>query len=121
MFSKKSPRHTTRQPVPSHSWLSHFHYLVGYDGSDFWTNPFVDVSTGDWYFASVEYAVKNGLFAGTSDVTFEPQTPMTRAMFVTVLARMYGAELSGYTESGFGDVPIDSWYGASVSWAAEKE
>ena len=52
--------------------------------------PFTDVPENAWYYGSVAYAYNNGLFAGTSDTTFSPDTAMTRQMIWMVLARMDG-------------------------------
>ncbi|MEA4932455.1 MAG: S-layer homology domain-containing protein, partial [Lawsonibacter sp.] len=52
--------------------------------------PFTDVAEDAWYYNSVAYAYNNGLFAGTSDTTFSPDTAMTRQMIWMVLARMDG-------------------------------
>lgn len=48
---------------------------------------FADVSGSDWYYGAVEFVVGKGLFNGTSNSTFTPNGPMTRAMFATVLGR----------------------------------
>ena len=53
-------------------------------------SDFTDVKSTDWYYSAVDYAVKAGLFGGTSQSTFSPQKPMTRSMFVTVLGRYAG-------------------------------
>ena len=83
---------------------------------DGWKNPFTDVKTNDWFYGNIEYAVTNGLFNGTTDTTFEPNAPITRAMFVTVLWRMEGNPI----DSGvaFVDVPTGMWYSQAVEWAA---
>lgn len=52
--------------------------------------PFADVAEDAWYYNSVAYAYNNGLFAGTSDTTYSPDTAMTRQMIWMVLARMDG-------------------------------
>jgi len=75
-------------------------------GTDTWDNPFKDVEKKDWFYSAVEYANKNGLFAGTGTSTFSPHSSMTRAMLWTVLGRMDGQSLSG---SGV--------YDAARSWA----
>lgn len=56
--------------------------------------PFSDVSTSSWYYNAVKYAYVNGLFSGTSDTTFSPDSTMTRGMFVTVLGRYAGVSSS---------------------------
>ena len=82
-------------------------------------NPFADVKSGSWYEAAVLYARANGFFDGTSATTFEPDGPMTRAMFVTVLGRMAGVEAADYAgATDFIDVAEGTWYAPFVKWAA---
>lgn len=82
-------------------------------------NPFTDVKSGSWYEAAVLYARANGFFDGTSATTFEPDGPMTRAMFVTVLGRMAGVEAADYAgATDFSDVAEGTWYAPFVKWAA---
>jgi hypothetical protein len=57
--------------------------------------PFVDVAEADWFYGDVEYAYAQGLFNGTSENTFSPALPMTRAMFVTVVYRLAGSPDGG--------------------------
>ena len=96
---------------------NHFsHYLVGYSA----VGAFKDVAKSAWYYEAVAFAAENGLFSGTSASSFSPQTAMTRAMFVSVLARLNGVDLSSYKTSAYSDVSITSWYGKAVAWAAEK-
>jgi hypothetical protein len=83
-------------------------------------NPFSDVRAADWFYADVEYAVKNGLFEGTSASTFSPNTSMTRGMIVTVLGRLYDADVSAYTDSGFNDVAAGQYYTGYVEWAKDN-
>ena len=78
---------------------------------------FKDVNKGDWYHEAVDFAVKEGLFNGMTDTTFEPNTPMTRAMLVTVLWRYEGSPM--VVGSGFIDLTAD-WYMDPVAWAASK-
>lgn len=80
-----------------------------------WINPFEDVTDTDWYFESVKYANINNLMKGVTDTAFSPSTPVTRAMFVTVLYRMEGEpKAEGNT---FKDVPQGSYYEKAVAWA----
>lgn len=95
---------------------------VQYGGSSY-TIPcyigFSDVAASSWYREAVCYAKDNGLFQGVSYSTFEPDSPMTRAMLATVLYRMEGSPaVSG--ETSFADVKASSWYGSAVRWAAEN-
>lgn len=75
---------------------------------------FVDNRSG-WYKEAVDKASALGLFAGTSDTEFSPNTPMTRAMLVTVLHNLSSKPY--YGNSYFGDVPSGSWYESAVDWA----
>lgn len=80
-------------------------------------SDFTDVGKNDWYHSAVDYAVTENLFTGTSANTFSPNSPMTRAMFVTVLGRLAGMDASKYQSSSFYDVSAQEWYGPSVEWA----
>ncbi len=81
---------------------------------------FTDVKEGDWFYKPVRYVFWKGLFGGTSETRFSPNTPMTRAMFAKVLANLAGVDLKTYTTSPFADVDIKAWYGPEVAWAADK-
>ena len=87
-------------------------------GADCPSGKFVDVDPKQWYHPYVDYAVTHGLFGGTSENTFEPETAMTRAMLVTVLWRYEGKPM-GY-QNTFVDVNAKSgsWYIDAVAWAA---
>jgi hypothetical protein len=52
--------------------------------------PFTDVPARAWYRDGVACVYQQGLFAGTSDTTFDPRAPMTRQQMWMVLARMAG-------------------------------
>ncbi len=94
-------------------------YVVGYAeyvAAPVWTNPFSDLKPADWFYDSVAFAVRNGLFSGASATTFSPHEPMTRAMLVTVLYRLEG-EPSVTGANGFTDVGSGEWYTDAVIWA----
>lgn len=79
---------------------------------------FTDVPNSAWFYESVKYVTGQGLFNGVSETSFAPELPMTRAMFVTVLGRLDGGELTG--KNTFTDVPNGTWYTDSVAWAASE-
>lgn len=83
-------------------------------------NPFTDVKESDWFYNTVLWNHDMGLLQGTSATTFSPNTPMTRGMFAAVLARVDGADLSGFTGTKFTDVDMSKYYGPSVAWASEN-
>lgn len=47
--------------------------------------PFKDVSKDDWYYKYVKHAYFSGLMKGTSEDTFEPNKPLTRAEAATLI------------------------------------
>lgn len=65
---------------------------------------------GHWAEDAIDFATAHELFSGTSDATFTPDSPMTRAMLMTVLARFDGQGTTG------GAV----WYEKAMAWAREN-
>jgi hypothetical protein len=82
--------------------------------------PFIDVGENDWYYQAVDYVYRNQLFAGTSEEHFEPKTPMSRAMLVTVLWRLEGQANIDINQV-FSDVPAGEYYARAVDWANRQE
>lgn len=80
-------------------------------------DSFIDVPKNAWYYGAVDFVVKQGIFSGTSSNEFEPNSNMTRAMFVKMLANFEGVDLSSYTTTPFEDVNIAAWYGPAIAWA----
>ena len=81
---------------------------------------FTDVERDSWYEEALNWAVENGITTGTSETTFSPEAPCTRAQVVTFLWRaldkpqaMNGADL-------FTDVPEDAYFFQPVLWALDK-
>lgn len=81
---------------------------------------FQDVKTGDWFYPAVDFVTEKGLFHGTGDNKFSPNTAMTRGMFVTVLGRFEGIDPDSYEYQlkTFYDVNPLTWYGPYVAWAS---
>ena len=76
---------------------------------------------GHWGKDYIRAMIHKGLFSGLVTDTFEPDSPMTRGMFVTVFGRLINADVSVYTESAFKDVVNDTYYSPYVAWAADKK
>lgn len=79
---------------------------------------------GHWAQSAIAYCVSTGLFSGLNNTTFAPDQPMTRAMFITVIGRLY-QELSGNAviASGaneFTDVQSGSYYIQFLDWAYDN-
>ncbi|MCL2568170.1 MAG: S-layer homology domain-containing protein [Oscillospiraceae bacterium] len=83
---------------------------------------FTDVPGNSWYFPYVRFVTHHELFQGISPSEFDPESPMTRAMFVTVLGRLatqMGLEITG-DHSPFSDVQAGMWYTRYIGWAADR-
>lgn len=50
--------------------------------------PFEDVKESDWFYNAVKSMYFSGLMKGTSDKSFEPNKPLTRAEMATILDRI---------------------------------
>lgn len=77
---------------------------------------FDDVPQNIWFASGVQFAAEQGLFTGVSANEFAPYDPMTRAMLVTVLHRLDGADASG--TNSFTDVLNGKWYTNAIAWAS---
>ena len=80
--------------------------------------PFSDVRQNSPYYDAVKYVYDAGLMEGTGETTFSPDSTVTRAQAVTVLARLAGAQAA--ESSAFSDVTAGSWYSGYVGWAVEN-
>ncbi|MBQ7475708.1 MAG: S-layer homology domain-containing protein [Clostridia bacterium] len=82
--------------------------------------PFKDVPASEWYYEPVKYVYDAGIMKGMTNKTFEPETTVTRAMFVTMLGRLWGVEQK--ITNKFRDVTPETgdWYAGYVGWASEN-
>ncbi len=93
-------------------------YYVSHNG-----NVFLDVAPDQWYFDEMDWAVTQGLLKGTEPYYYEPETSLTRAMFVTILYRLMeqqGYDVSVTDNADFSDVAAGSWYEEAVSWSSSR-
>ncbi len=87
---------------------------------------FVDMpGKTNWAHQGIEYVLVTGLFCGTSQTTFEPNTAMSRAMLVQVL---YNLDCGSSVRRGedapsgsFEDVKAGAWYEKAILWAAGRD
>lgn len=89
---------------------------------EFMENPkyFID-NTIAWAKQSIDFVTERELFVGTGQNIFSPNEGMTRAMFVTVIGKVY--ENSFGSISGtvtFSDVDANAYYAKYVGWANEN-
>lgn len=83
------------------------------------TKVFTDVPESHWAAKDIAFVTSRGFFVGTSEKTFSPDAPMTRAQLVTVLYRMAGTPTAN-GEASFTDVHPNDYYAAAVAWATEN-
>ena len=84
---------------------------------------FTDVKANHWFMSEVAFCVRQGLVSGMTDTTFAPNNNLTRAQFLTLLAKFDGVDLTKYdtTDAGFEDVKTNHWFNEVVCWAVENE
>jgi hypothetical protein len=95
-------------------------YLLDYDETIGYKNPYQDVSQSSWYADHVQYVTIHKLMNGTSINQFSPNATTTRAMIVTVLYRLEGSP-EVLVSSGFTDIQQDAYYANAVSWASKNK
>ena len=83
---------------------------------------FRDVSSNEYYYDAVRWAVSVGVTNGTSETTFSPNMTVTRAQVVTFLWR-YNGEPSpkNLNDDTFKDINRSEYYYKAVLWAVENE
>jgi len=79
---------------------------------------FADVGISGWYYSAITTVAARELFLGMDEYHFEPQTAMTRAMFVTVLSRLAGIQEDLFDQASYVDVADSQWYTAAIAWAS---
>lgn len=82
-------------------------------------NPFSDVSSSEWYYEAVLWAVENGITGGISADCFGPNQTCTRAQIATFLWAAEGKPVVDKT-SLFSDVNESDWFAVSVIWAKQQ-
>lgn len=90
----------------------------------FVSNPKSFGDTGShWAKNDISFVTERELFLGTADNVFSPDSGMTRAMFATVLGRLYERSYGTIVQASSGeftDVDYSGWYGRYVNWAAKN-
>ena len=86
---------------------------------------FSDVSTGAFYAKAVQWAVANGVTAGTTATTFSPDQNITRAQALTMLWRAMGSPTVGegkeYEQTlKFTDLPTNEIFRTAIVWAIHE-
>ena len=131
---------TDGAPVPQLNTADHMQYMNGYADGTFrpdipiiraeackliasllttkaanGDHLFTDVDVSAWYADAVRQMAGFGLVSGYADGTFLPDMAITRAEFVTILARFPHDDIG--TERTFADVPASHWAHGAVQTA----
>ena len=83
------------------------------------TPSFKDVKENAWYADAIRWAEHTGVVNGMTKTTFEPESNVTRAQFVTMIYRFAGRP-ENKAAATFTDVK-DGWYMDAVSWAETNQ
>ena len=82
---------------------------------------FEDIADGKWYTEGISFCAANGYMDGVADGKFDRSSNLTRAMFVTILAKIDGVNTDAYANRTiFSDVAVGKWYTGAITWAAEN-
>lgn len=99
-------------------------HLIGNSTTDYLLKDnrkhFTDISNY-WAKDDINFVTAREFFDGTGNDKFSPDSPMTRAMAVTALGKLWGADISGFRTSRFIDVESGRNYTPYIEWAADNE
>lgn len=85
-------------------------------------SEFSDVSTASDYGDYIYYLTAAKIMRGKGGSTFDPQSTLTKAEFITILKNLSDAKnsVSAATDLPFTDVSSRNWYYSNVCWAYNK-
>lgn len=83
------------------------------------SKTYTDVEAEKWYYDAVKYVSDHGIMTGVNDNEFQPNAPLTRGMFATMLYRMSGQPTVTFTNN-YSDVYPGNWYSNAVIWASNQ-
>ena len=83
-------------------------------------NVFFDVTSSDYYYDAVIWAVKENITNGTTETTFSPNDSCTRAQTVAFMWRAAGSPEPKTNVNPFTDVKISDYFYKAVLWAYEN-
>ena len=84
---------------------------------------FKDVKSGKWYGDAIDYCYTYNFISGVANDEFGRDVPVTRGMFITILARIAGVDTgkeANKATTKFTDVKSGKYYTAAIKWASEN-
>lgn len=82
--------------------------------------PFSDVSPDRWFYPDVKWAHEGKIMTGTTATSFAPNTDISQATIVTVLARLADADLSQFEGVSDSSITAGKWYTSAAVWAKQS-
>ena len=82
--------------------------------------PFEDVTSSDYYYEPVRWAVDEGITDGVTETEFAPEDTCKRSQVVTFLWRAAGEPKATSRNNPFVDVKSSDYFYEAVLWAVEK-
>lgn len=73
-----------------------------------------------WANIDINYMVSKGMVKGVDEKSFEPDSKITRAQFITILFRFTKDDVNKYTGTDFLDVKTEDWFAPYVAWASKS-
>ena len=83
-------------------------------------NPFVDITSDQYFYKAVLWAVENKITGGMDATHFEPYQPCTRAQAVTFIWSANNKPAAETEVNPFRDVSEKAYYYEAVLWAVEN-
>ncbi|MCQ2418528.1 MAG: S-layer homology domain-containing protein, partial [Clostridia bacterium] len=83
---------------------------------------YTDIDRASWYHSAADFVILRKIMGSTQTeaLTFEPATPCTRSMIVSILYRLSDSPEVTF-EDKFPDVPSGQWFTSAVIWAYQNE
>lgn len=72
-----------------------------------------------WANEPIKFLADRGIISGMNEESFEPNKNITRAEFITLLAKMDNININKYKTESFKDVASNAWYNPFVDWAVK--
>jgi hypothetical protein len=96
-------------------YLSALFYLSGLTVPLVFAGTFSDVDETNPYYTAIENLANSNIIQGYDDGTFKPGQEVNRAEALKIILKSANMEVgTGLFNTGFPDVPIDSWYAGYV-------
>ena len=82
-------------------------------------SKFTDLARNHWAYESIREAAAKGYYFGTSDTTFSPNQPITRAEFIALLGRVLKVDASK-EKNAYTDIKETDYFAGYAAWAYNK-